>query len=95
MLLVLGLSPVCAQQNYVVDIDHGTDMTGGAEVDVNNDGYLDLIWGGRARNDIGRVIEDADGNEVETTYQAWQKIWNPDTSSYDVQEFQDILGVRV
>lgn len=95
MLLVLGLSPVCAQQNYVVDIDHGTDMTGGAEVDVNNDGYLDLIWGGRARNDIGRVIEDADGNEVETTYQAWQKIWNPATSSYDVQEFQDILGERV
>lgn len=79
-----------------VDKAHGLAWPGGAEVDLNNDGYLDLVTAGKSLEDgHGRVYYDADGNPVESSYEAWQRVWNPATNSYDVTQFQNIVGERV
>lgn len=43
---------------------YGAAWGGGAEIDINNNGYLDLIYGGITRDK--RYVSDPDGNDVET-----------------------------
>ncbi len=97
LLAVTAVSMPCAfAANPVIDVDHGLAYPGGAEVDLNNDGYLDLVYGGIPRDEAnGRIVYDADGNPVQTKYEAYKMVWNPSTKSYDVSQFQEILGERV
>ncbi len=93
--LLAAAALVVPAMAYTVDLEHGTDFSGGAEVDLNNDGNLDLVYGGRAAFDQGRIVYDVDGNEIQTIYQSWQYIWNPTAGKYDISEFNTIFGERV
>lgn len=58
------LSMTSFAQTPVVNTAYGFWRSGGTEVDLNNDGHLDLIFGGLARDMI--TGEDKDGNPIET-----------------------------
>ncbi|WP_455585909.1 T9SS type A sorting domain-containing protein [Bacteroides sp.] len=51
-------------QTPVINTSYGFFRAGGTEVDLNNDGHLDLIMGGLAREMVS--VEDPNGNLVET-----------------------------
>ncbi|MCC8114287.1 MAG: T9SS type A sorting domain-containing protein [Bacteroidales bacterium] len=96
-VLAASLLPVAASAAITVasvDIDHSIDYAGGVEIDINNDGYMDLIFAGRCRNDEGRIAEDANGDEVQRSFNAWQAVWNPSTSQYDITEFPALFGIK-
>lgn len=61
---------------------------GVCEIDLNGDGILDVIYSGEVReqND-GRMIEDAEGNEVQSNCNTYQMVWNAATGQYDISEF--------
>lgn len=60
---------------------YGSAYGGGVEVDINNNGYLDLVFGGLAPNPV--YIEDAEGNMVETDKATKILLFNPDTKTYN------------
>ena len=96
LVLAAGMLPgiANAQIQYTTDAAHGCDHSGGMEIDINNDGVLDLVYGGRANNDQGRVVYDADENEVVLAFDAWKRVWNASTNSYDVAPFDQIYGIK-
>jgi len=61
---------------------YGYQNPGGTEVDLNNDGYQDLIIGGHAKTDA--TLQDADGNDVVTNKTTQVLLFNPTTKVYDL-----------
>ncbi|MCM1110785.1 MAG: VCBS repeat-containing protein [Clostridium sp.] len=59
------------------------------EIDINGDGILDLIYSGEVRDAAvaGRIIEDANGDQIQVGNNTFQMIWNPSTNKYDISEF--------
>lgn len=89
-------SPMGAQDlQYTYDNANGFDMGGGMEIDINNDGYLDLVLGGRADGDKGRTVTLEDGTTRQVNHETWQMVWNPTTKSYDESFFPQVLGERI
>lgn len=63
------------------------------EIDINNDGILDLIYSGEVREATsGRIVEDEEGNEKQINFNTFQMVWNPATQSYDISEFGYYFG---
>lgn len=62
---------------------NGTRNGGGVEVDVNNDGYIDLIYGGIGRNK--QFVQDPDGNDVETERLTQMMVFNPATKLFELK----------
>lgn len=96
LLLAAGMVPgvANAEIQYVTDATHGCDFAGAAELDINNDGILDVIYGGRANGDLGRIVYDADENEMQVAFNAWKMIWNKATNSYDITENSQNFGIK-
>lgn len=75
------------------DLQHAVIYPGLAEIDLNCDGHLDLIYSGQVRDiTSGRIVEDADGNENQINFNTFTMIWNPSTGSYDFKEFPWYFG---
>lgn len=75
------------------DLQHSLIYAGLAEIDLNCDGHLDLIYSGEVREATsGRIVEDAEGNEVQINFNTFTMIWNPATGSYDFAEFPYYFG---
>ena len=90
--MVLGVS---AQNITISSVDEtlANDYAGGCEIDLNNDGLLEVIVGGQPRWEAAgmRVVMDAEGNEVEVDRQCWVLTW--DGSKYNVDEFFQVIGI--
>lgn len=94
LTLLLGAAAICCANaaDHTVSrqiLDQAVIYPGLAEIDINGDGILDLIYTGEVRDAAigGRVIEDAEGNETQSGSNTFQMIWNPATQSYDISEF--------
>ncbi|MDE6098851.1 MAG: VCBS repeat-containing protein [Muribaculaceae bacterium] len=94
LTLLLGAAAVCSASaaDHSVSrqiLDHAVIYPGLAEIDINGDGILDLIYSGEVRDAAvsGRIIEDAEGNETQINNNTFQMVWNPATQSYDISEF--------
>ncbi len=88
-----GLSASAAITVDRQDLQHALIYPGLAEIDLNCDGHLDLIYSGEVREATsGRVVEDAEGNEVQINFNTFTMIWNPATGSYDFAEFPYYFG---
>ena len=85
-----------AQDITISSLDEtlANDFAGGCEIDLNNDGLLELIVGGQPRWEAAgmRTIVDADGNEIEVDRQCWVFTW--DGSKYKIEEFPQVIGIR-
>ncbi len=79
-----------------IDPNLANDYAGGCEIDVDNDGIKELIFGGSPNwNEIGSVIEDEEGNEVFIDSRAtW--LLKFDGTDYVAQQFstKGVFGVR-
>lgn len=62
---------------------YGVQWGGGIEVDLNNNGALDLLYGGIGREK--HFLKDAEGNEVETEFFTWMFMFNPTTKKYEIK----------
>ena len=93
MAMTLGIS---AQDITISSLDQtlANDYAGGCEIDLNNDGLLEVIVGGQPNSEIAgmRVVVDAEGNETEVDRQCWVLTW--DGTKYSVEEFFQIIGIR-
>ncbi len=70
------------------ELEHALIYPGVCEIDINNDGILDLIYSGEVREATsGRIMEDAEGNETQIKFNTFQMVWNAATKSYDISEF--------
>lgn len=90
--LLLGAATVASASAAITvdkqDLTHALIYSGHCEIDINNDGILDLIYSGEVREQTsGRLIEDAEGNETQIKFNTFQMVWNPATKSYDISEF--------
>lgn len=75
------------------ELEHALIYPGVCEIDLNNDGILDLIYSGEVREATsGRIMEDAEGNENQIKFNTFQMVWNAATSSYDITEFPYYFG---
>ena len=92
-VLALGAN---AQTITISSIDQtlANDYAGGCEIDLNNDGLKEIIISGKPQWSAapGRIIEDADGNEVSSDFQSWVLTYNG--TSYDKKEFSQLVGLR-
>ena len=77
-----------------VDPTLANDYAGGCEIDLNNDGLMEIIVAGKPQWEAapGRIITDADGNEVQSDFQSWVLKWNG--TSYTAKEFIQLCGLR-
>lgn len=77
-----------------VDPTLANDYAGGCEIDLNNDGLMEIIVAGKPQWEAapGRIITDADGNEVQSDFQSWVLKWNG--TSYTAKEFVQLCGLR-
>ena len=91
-VLALGAN---AQTITISSIDQtlANDYAGGCEIDLNNDGLKEIIISGKPQWSAapGRIIEDADGNEVSSDFQSWVLTYNG--TSYDKKEFSQLVGL--
>ncbi len=90
--LLLGAATVASASAAITvdkqDLTHALIYSGHCEIDINNDGILDLIYSGEVREQTsGRLIEDSEGNETQIKFNTFQMVWNPATKSYDISEF--------
>lgn len=75
------------------DLTHALIYPGLVEIDLNCDGHLDLLYSGEVRETTsGRLVEDAEGNEIQINFNTFAMIWNPATNSYDFSEFPYYFG---
>lgn len=85
-----------AQDITISSLDEtlANDYAGGCEIDLNNDGLLEVIVGGQPRWEAAgmRIITDAEGNEIEVDRQCWVFTW--DGSKYKIEEFPQVIGIR-
>ena len=85
-----------AQNITISSLDQmlANDYAGGCEIDLNNDGLLEVIVGGQPRSAIVglRVVTDLEGNEFEADRQCWVLTW--DGSKYNAEEFPQVIGIR-
>lgn len=85
-----------AQNITISSLDEtlANDYAGGCEIDLNNDGLLEVIVGGQPRWEAAgmRIITDAEGNEIEVDRQCWVLTW--DGSKYKAEEFPQVIGIR-
>jgi hypothetical protein len=83
--ITILVSVLFVLNSYAQDIEvltqYGSGWGGGVEVDVNNNGHLDLIFGGLSKDP--QTLEDPDGNEVETHKFTTLLIYNPDTKTFE------------
>lgn len=82
-----------AQQVTVDHIDHSLadDHAGGLEIDIDNDGIKEVIFGGNPNWDgINTIVTDKDGNEIELGIASWMLKW--DGSKYNATRFPHLLG---
>lgn len=88
-----GLSAGAAISVDRQDLKHAVIYPGLAEIDLNCDGHLDLIYSGEVREATsGRIVEDAEGNEIQINFNTFTMIWNPATGTYDFAEFPFYFG---
>ena len=88
-----GLSAGAAITVDRQELQHALIYPGLAEIDLNCDGHLDLIFSGEVREATsGRVVEDAEGNETQINFNTFTMIWNPATGMYDFAEFPYYFG---
>lgn len=90
LAFALGMN---AQQITIDHIDHSLadDHAGGLEIDIDNDGIKEIIFGGNPNWDnINTIVEDKDGNEVELNIASWMLKW--DGSKYNASRFPHLLG---
>ncbi len=89
--VVLSLLVVASSFAQTVEVlkQYGTAWGGGVEIDMNNNGYLDIVMGGMAGTP--RFVEDADGNQVETNRYNWVLMFNPTTKQFESKP-TDILN---
>ncbi|MDL2222095.1 T9SS type A sorting domain-containing protein [Parabacteroides sp. OttesenSCG-928-N08] len=79
-------------QTIEISTQYGNAYGSGVEVDVNNNGHLDLLFGGLGRKT--QFVEDADGNEVETEKVNWLLVFNPDTKKFEEKTFPYLCADR-
>ena len=75
--LLLGAATVASASAAITvdkqDLTHALIYSGHCEIDINNDGILDLIYSGEVREQTsGRLIEDAEGNETQIKFNTFQ-----------------------
>ena len=88
-----GLSAGAAITVDRQELQHALIYPGLAEIDLNCDGHLDLIFSGEVREATsGRVVEDAEGNETQINFNTFTMIWNPATGMYVFAEFPYYFG---
>ncbi|MFT3739947.1 MAG: T9SS type A sorting domain-containing protein [Breznakibacter sp.] len=68
-------------QTIEINPSYGAEYGGGVEVDLNNNGHLDLIFGGNGRTK--QYLEDSDGNQVETEKFTTLLMYNPSTKKFE------------
>ena len=97
LMAAVALSLSMNAQNITISsLDQmlANDYAGGCEIDLNNDGLLEVIVGGQPRWEAAgmRIVTDAEGNENEVDRQCWVFTW--DGSKYKIEEFPQVIGVR-
>lgn len=73
-----------AQPTIEILPQYGSGWGGGVEIDVDNDGHLDLIFGGMAADP--RFVDDPDGNQVETNKMTTLLMFNSVTNTYEKKD---------
>ena len=68
-------------QTIEINTELGSGWGGGVEVDINNNGHLDLIFGGLSSEPI--FLEDPDGNEVESHKATKLLMFNTETNTFE------------
>lgn len=79
-------------QTIEVIPEYGTAYGGGVEVDLTNNGHLDLLFGGLGKTK--HYLPDADGNDVETEKYTWFLAYNPTTKKFEKKETNLLAGDR-
>ncbi len=91
--MATGISASAAITVDRQELEHALIYPGLVEIDLNCDGYLDLIYSGEVREATsGRIVEDAEGNEQQINFNTFSMIWNPATGQYDFAEFPYYFG---
>jgi len=80
LLAAVAFAFGAAAQTVEVLPQYGYMVPGGAEVDLNNDGYQDLIIGGLAKDKV--FVTDPDGNQIETEKTSQVLLFDPATKKY-------------
>lgn len=76
-------------------LEQAVQHPGILEIDINGDGFMDLIYTGEMRDGIpGRIFENEEGDEIASSDNTFQMIWNPATGKYDISEFPYFFGIK-
>jgi hypothetical protein len=85
LAMILFMANSFAQTVEVLH-QYGTGWGGGVEVDINNNGHLDLLFGGIAKPTVPpRTVEDPNGNQVESDKITILLMYNPTSKSYEAK----------
>lgn len=80
LFVVVAFALGATAQTIEILPQYGYCYPGGAEVDLNNDGYQDLMIGGQAKTTS--FVEDSDGNQVETDHTTQVLMFDPTSKTY-------------